>query len=54
MWLIRDIEFLSDHPSEIDLAIKGFLVVLILVYKPEGLTGVWADIKALPARWKGR
>lgn len=54
VWVIRDIEFLSDHASEIDLAIKGILVVLVLVFKPEGLTGVWADTKALGARiWRG-
>ena len=45
LWLVRDIGFLSDYPSEIDLAIKGFLVVIILVFKPEGLTGVWRDTK---------
>ncbi len=48
--LISSIEFLSDHASEIDLAIKGFLVVIVLVFKPEGLTGVWRDVKGLPGR----
>ena len=52
--LISDIDFLSDHPSEIDLAIKGFLVVLVLVFKPEGLTGVWKDLKALPGKIAAR
>ena len=50
LWLVKDIDFLSDHPSEIDIAIKGFLVVIILVYKPEGLTGVWHDIRDIPSR----
>lgn len=54
LWLLRDIDFLSDHPSEIDIAIKGFLVVLILVYKPEGLTGVWHDIRDMPSRLMAR
>ena len=54
VWIIKDIDFLSDHPSEIDLAIKGMLVVIILVYKPEGLTGVWNDVKSIPSRLSGR
>lgn len=45
VWLIRDIEFLSDYPSEIDLVIKGILVVLILMFKPQGLAGMWRDVK---------
>lgn len=51
---IRSIGFLSDYPNEIDLAIKGFLVVLVLVWKPEGLTGVWADTKSGVAKLYGR
>jgi ABC-type branched-subunit amino acid transport system permease subunit len=44
--LIRSIEFFTDHPNEIDLAVKGMLVVIILVVKPEGLAGIWSDAKA--------
>jgi branched-chain amino acid transport system permease protein len=43
--LIRSIEFFNDHPNEIDLAVKGMLVVIILVVKPEGLAGIWSDAK---------
>jgi branched-chain amino acid transport system permease protein len=50
VWIIRDIDFLSDYASEIDLAIKGVLVVLILAFKPEGLTALWKDAKAATAR----
>ncbi len=50
VWLIRDIEFLSRYASEIDLAIKGVLVVAILVFKPDGLAGFWKDAKGIPAR----
>ncbi|MEQ8716768.1 MAG: branched-chain amino acid ABC transporter permease [Acidimicrobiales bacterium] len=46
LWVVKEIGFLSDYPSEIDLAIKGFLVVLVLVFKPEGLTGVWRSTKS--------
>jgi branched-chain amino acid transport system permease protein len=44
--VVRDIKFFNDHPNEIDLAVKGILVVLILVNKPDGLTGLWRDSKA--------
>ena len=50
LWFVRDIDFLSDYPSEIDLAIKGFLVVIILMFKPDGLAGMWRDFKS----WLGR
>jgi branched-chain amino acid transport system permease protein len=53
VWLIRDIDFLSDYPSEVDLAIKGFLTVIILVFKPDGLAGLWRDSKAAFGRWVG-
>ena len=55
VWIIRDIDFLSDHASEVDLAIRGFLTVIILVYKPLGLAGLWADTKAATVRaWERR
>ncbi|WP_419918014.1 branched-chain amino acid ABC transporter permease [Candidatus Poriferisocius sp.] len=50
LWFVRDIDYLSDHASEIDLAIKGLLVVIILVFKPTGLAGMWRDFKT----WVGR
>ena len=48
---VRSVEFFNDHPSEIDLVIKGALVVLVLVFKPQGLTGVWNDMKSAWAKW---
>ncbi|WP_419850103.1 branched-chain amino acid ABC transporter permease [Candidatus Poriferisocius sp.] len=50
LWFVRDIDFLSDNPSEIDLAIKGFLVVIILMFKPDGLAGLWKDVKGWISR----
>lgn len=49
--ILRDIAFLSDHASEVDLAIKGILTVIVLVYKPTGLSGIWNDSKATFGRW---
>lgn len=54
VWLIRDIDFLTRYASEIDLAIKGVLVVVILVFKPDGLSGFWKDAKSLPGRFAAR
>ncbi|MEM7286495.1 MAG: branched-chain amino acid ABC transporter permease [Actinomycetota bacterium] len=51
VWLINDIDFLADHASEVDLAIRGFLTVIILVFKPTGLAGLWADSKSAFVRW---
>lgn len=49
--LIRDIKFLSDHPSEVDLGIKGVLTVMVLVLRPSGLAGIWSDSKDAVGRW---
>ncbi|MDE0238526.1 MAG: branched-chain amino acid ABC transporter permease [bacterium] len=50
LWFVRDIDFLSKHHGSIDYAFKGFLVVIILMFKPDGLAGLWRDFKG----WLGR
>jgi branched-chain amino acid transport system permease protein len=49
--VLRDIKYLQDHAGEIDLLIFGLLVVLVLMTKPAGLTGLWRDIKGWFSRW---
>lgn len=49
--VIRDVDYLQDHAGEIDLLIFGALVVLVLMTKPDGLAGLWRDIKGWFARW---
>jgi branched-chain amino acid transport system permease protein len=49
--VLRDVEFLQDHAGEIDLLIFGFLVVIVLMTKPDGLAGLWRDVKGWFGRW---
>lgn len=49
--ILRDIDYLQDHGGEIDLLIFGLLVVLVLIIKPEGLSGLWNDVKGWFTRW---
>lgn len=49
--LLRDIDYLQDHAGEIDLLIFGLLVVVVLMTRPDGLSGLWGDIKGWFARW---
>jgi branched-chain amino acid transport system permease protein len=49
--VFRDIEYLQDRAGEIDLLIFGLLVVIVLMFWPAGLSGLWADIKGWFARW---
>jgi branched-chain amino acid transport system permease protein len=49
--ILKDIDYLQDHAGEIDLLIFGLLVVIVLTTKPEGLAGLWRDIKGWFSRW---
>ena len=49
--IIRDVDYLQDHAGEIDLLIFGLLVVFVLMTRPDGLSGLWGDIKGWFARW---
>jgi branched-chain amino acid transport system permease protein len=49
--ILKDIAYLQNHAGEIDLLIFGLLVVVVLTTKPEGLTGLWRDIKGWFSRW---
>jgi branched-chain amino acid transport system permease protein len=49
--VIKDIDYLQDHAGEVDLLLFGLLVVIVLMTKPEGLAGLWHDIKDWFARW---
>jgi branched-chain amino acid transport system permease protein len=39
--LISNIDFFSRYAGEVDLAIRGILVVVVLVWRPDGLAGLW-------------
>ncbi len=49
--ILKDIDYLQDHAGEIDLLLFGLLVVLVLITKPDGLTGLWRDVKGWFSRW---
>ena len=43
--ILRDSDFLQKNAGAIDLLIFGALVVLVLVNKPDGIAGIWRDVK---------
>ena len=43
---ISDIDFFSRYAGEVDLAIRGILVVVVLVWRPDGLAGLWQSAKS--------
>ena len=49
--VLRDIDYLRTHSGEIDLLIFGALVVLVLTTRPDGLAGLWAQIKGWFTKW---
>jgi len=49
--VLRDITFLTSYRSEINLAVFGLLIVVVLVRSPEGLSGAWKRLKAYFAKW---
>jgi branched-chain amino acid transport system permease protein len=48
---VRSLDFLQDYASETNLAIFGVLIIVVLVFRPNGLTGIWASIKGYFTSW---
>jgi len=48
---VRSLDFLQDYASETNLAIFGVLIILVLVFRPNGLTGIWASVKSYFSSW---
>ncbi|WP_370324165.1 branched-chain amino acid ABC transporter permease [Euzebya sp.] len=48
---IRSIQFLQDYANETNLAIFGALIVIVLVARPTGLTGMWKSVKGYVSSW---
>lgn len=42
---------LSAHGPQVNDIILGLLIVIIVIYKPEGLNGLWLSIKRFFVRW---
>ncbi len=51
---LDNIGFINTYAAQLDLAIFGFLVIIVLVFKPAGLAGIWADIKRYFRQWPYR
>jgi branched-chain amino acid transport system permease protein len=49
--ILRDFSFLSSYKSEINLAVFGLLIVVVLVRSPDGLSGAWKRVKSYFAKW---
>jgi branched-chain amino acid transport system permease protein len=43
--------WLNQWQTQLTLAIFGFLVLLVMVFQPTGLAGIWARIKTSFVRW---
>lgn len=49
--LIKEVGWINKYGAELDLAIFGALIVVVLVARPDGLTWVWRQTKAWFGRW---
>jgi branched-chain amino acid transport system permease protein len=44
-------EWLNQWLTQLTLAIFGILILLVMIFQPTGLAGIWARIKAAFVRW---
>ncbi len=42
---------LTTNAPQVDDIILGVLIILIVIFKPEGLNGIWVSIKRFFVRW---
>ena len=49
--VLEGFDFLQQNAAAIDLAIFGLAIIVVLRFKPEGLAGVWDDIKKYFRLW---
>jgi branched-chain amino acid transport system permease protein len=49
--VLRNLGFLTTYKSEINLAVFGLLIVVVLVLRPEGIAGIWKAIKGYFRKW---
>ncbi len=48
---IRDVDFLQNYANELNLAIFGVLIIMVLITRPTGLAGIWQSIKGYWSAW---
>lgn len=49
--VVSDVGFLQTYQNETNLAVFGALIMVVLIWKPAGLTGIWNNIKGYFRRW---
>jgi branched-chain amino acid transport system permease protein len=42
---------LSDHAPQLNNIILGLVIILVIVFKPEGLNGMWTSVRRFFQRW---
>ena len=48
---LRSIGLLQRYENEVNLAVFGILIIIVLVLRPGGLAGIWDSIKGYFSRW---
>lgn len=48
---IQNVAFLVKYKNETNLAVFGILIILVLVLRPSGLSGIWKSTKGYFSRW---
>lgn len=48
---VRSVGFLQRYANETNLAIFGGLIIIVLVARPSGLTGIWKSMKGYVSSW---
>jgi len=49
--ILKDINFLQEFQSETNLAVFGILIIVGLVLRPTGLSGIWDSVRNYAAKW---
>lgn len=47
----RSLDLLQTYANETNLAIFGILIIVVLVMRPTGLTGIWKSVKGYVSSW---
>lgn len=42
---------LAAHTAEVNMIVLGLVIILILIFKPEGLNGIWLSVKRAFTQW---
>ena len=51
---LENIDWVAKNGANLDVAIFGLAIIVVLVFKPEGLAGLWLDVKRYFRQWPFR